>query len=391
MLKSRVKLVLVVSIAAFLVAAGFAEAYLRWKAPAANSTIDEYAPELYTHDGQRISQVRGALRLELAPFTIYKNAPSQSNEAFTINSLGMRGPEPIDADSAPRILLLGASAAFGQGARSDEETISALLERLLPSHRVLNAGVVGFHSGQELAYLVTEMIDHEPKIVIVYDGWNDVFDSLYFFERSERELGFNNNFFILESQLVLNHRSKISAYKSLVRFIDALSNQSLLIDRIVQVIRAYRYGKSGSQQVQTNPYSIVNKSLIGSILDNYVRTIEKMARFSRASGARFVVVFQPELGQKLRRTPEEEDLLNQGIVGIRQYRNEFPALYRDFIEKAKLRLKDKGVQWLDINEDEAFQGSPKRLFVDVVHTNRHGNELVAQAIHRRLEGWPEDQ
>ena len=72
----------------------------------------------------------------------------------------------------------------------------------MKSHRVLNAGVVGFLSGQELTYLVTQLIDYRPAIVIAYDGWNDLFDTINAPQRSANEHGFCSNFFEFENQLV---------------------------------------------------------------------------------------------------------------------------------------------------------------------------------------------
>lgn len=249
------------------------EIYLRSRRGHVEGAIHTYAPELYSHRGQKISTVKGALKLSFAPFTIYKNLPSQQTSTFTINSRGFRAPESAEQDLRPKVIILGGSAAFGQGARSDEETISYSLEQLVTPFRVLNAGVVGFHSGQELTYLVTELIDYRPNFVIAYDGWNDLFDSMYFFERSDNELGFNNNFFAPEDQLVLDYQTKVRPYKSLVRLIDATSTRSLMLARLVRWIRTYRYRKIEIEQSSADPFTIKNKHLLDTIVGNYVRNL----------------------------------------------------------------------------------------------------------------------
>ena len=109
-----------------------------------------------------------------------------------------------------------------------------------------------------------------------------------------------------------------------------------------------------------------------------------MSLISHASGAKFIVVFQPEIGQKIHRTSEEEKLLRHAI-GITHYRDEFPALYREFLAKAKQQLTRDQVEWIDVNESTPFQESTDGLFIDIVHTNRRGNEIVAEIILPRLQ------
>jgi hypothetical protein len=352
-----------------------AEIYLRYRST--DDVFHSYTSELHTHDGRKVSFV-GSLKLSLAPFTVYRNLPSQHTSAFTINSHGLRGPEGVEQDPAPKIVFLGGSAAFGYGARTDQETIPYLMEQSIKSHRVLNAGVIGFLSGQELTHLVTQVIDYRPTIVVAYDGWNDLFDSIYSPQRSANELGFNSNFFEYENHLILSFQNSLS------RLIEAIGTKSRVYAGFLQAFREYQYRKTLSDQYAADPSGIRNKALLDSIVENYVGNVRKMSRFSQASGAEFIVVFQPELGQKLYRTSEEEDLLRKA-GGINRYHDEFPALYREFLAKAKQQLTQDRVQWIDVNESPDYQKNTDSVFIDVVHTNRRGNEIVADIISRRLQ------
>lgn len=367
----RQKIFLIVSASALaaVVAAVSAEIYLRWKQEPA---LSEYSLEFHTHRGQKISAQAGRLKLSLAPFTVYKNLPSQQTPTFTINSRGLRADEKAEQDPAPKILFLGGSAAFGQGTRTDQETIQYMLEQSIKPYRVLNAGVVGFLSGQELTYLVTELVDYRPAIVIAYDGWNDLFDTVYSPERTNEELGFNSNFFSIEDQLRLNHQTQVSPYRSLGRLIEATAKKSLLISRLSQRLHA-------SQP----PGRVIHKERLEAAVLTYVTNLRKMALFSRACGARFIVIFQPELGQKPYRTAAEQKMLNEGFLDP-DYREGFPDLYRRFLAEAKQLLTKDGIEWLDINESPKYLESREELFVDVVHTNRRGNELVAEIILPRI-------
>ena len=367
----RKKIFLIVSASALavVVAAASAEIYLRWKQKPA---LPEYSLEFYTHNGQKISAQVGSLKLSLAPFTVYKNVPSQQTPTFTINSRGLRADEKAERDPSPKIIFLGGSAAFGQGSRTDQETIQYILEQSVKPYRVLNAGVVGFLSGQELTYLVTELVDYRPAIVIAYDGWNDLFDTVYSPERTNEELGFSSNFFSIEEQLRLNHQTKVSPFRSLRRMVEAMAKKSLFISHV-----AYRLHASQL------PERVNHKERLEAAVLTYVTNLRKMALFSRASGARFIVIFQPELGQKTHLTAAEQKMLNEGFQAP-DYEEGFPGLYRQFLAEAKQLLTQEGIEWLDINENPKYLESRDELFIDVVHTNRRGNELVAEIISPRI-------
>lgn len=97
---------------------------------------------------------------------------------YRINSLGFRGPEP-DSWAHPetrRVLLLGDSYAFGLGV-DQEATLAAQLETRIEkscrSAAVLNLGVPGYHTGQELALAEGIGFDLEPDLVVLLFYAND--------------------------------------------------------------------------------------------------------------------------------------------------------------------------------------------------------------------------
>jgi len=396
MWKKKIVLVVITSVATFVIAMLAAEVYLRHTqtSPAPSLYPDDvpYALELYTHDGRKVSPLIGSLKLSLAPFTVYQNLPSQQTAAFTINSRGLRAAEGVEHDPAPKVILLGGSSAFGFGVRTDQETISYLLEQSIKSHRVINAGVTGFLSGQELTYLVTDLIDYRPDLVVVYDGWNDLFEFLNYSKRKTDSLGFNRNFFALEDQLVLNYQTQENSSRGMWRLMGTASRKSLVLSRFVQALRA-RQNRAASIQPLAGPSGIGGSASIDAVVASYVSNIRKMSLFSHACDAEFIVVFQPELGQRLSRTPDEERLLKLATedISTKGYQDAFPPLYREFLGKAKQLLTRDGVEWIDVNESDAFQQNSDSLFVDLVHTNRRGNETVVKIISPRLKQLAESR
>ena len=129
-MKKKILFSIVLFIFVFFLMTILGEVYFRVKFGNKN-IINAYTPVLYTHRGQRISTIDGNLKLRLAPFTVYKNFPSQHNLIFNINSRGFRSPEDTEHNSKSKIILLGGSAAFGQGSISDQETISYIMDKKL--------------------------------------------------------------------------------------------------------------------------------------------------------------------------------------------------------------------------------------------------------------------
>jgi lysophospholipase L1-like esterase len=116
-------------------------------------------------------------RLELRPNLRYTNARGLE---FRINSRGFVGPE-FDVHPAPgtyRIIALGDSCTFATGFW--QIGYPGQLERLLNAgeasrrFEVINAGIEGYNSAFALARIREELLEYQPRMVIIYIGWNDL-------------------------------------------------------------------------------------------------------------------------------------------------------------------------------------------------------------------------
>jgi hypothetical protein len=103
---------------------------------------------------------------------------------FVTNSRGLRDTRNFAYDKPPgtlRVLSLGDSHTQGYEVRQ-QATFSAVLERYLETRsvkaQVLNAGVSGFSTAEELAYLVNEGYKYKPDVVVVGFYSNDFEDNL---------------------------------------------------------------------------------------------------------------------------------------------------------------------------------------------------------------------
>jgi lysophospholipase L1-like esterase len=102
-----------------------------------------------------------------------------------INALGLRGQDfatekPADTS---RILFVGDSFTFGEGVQDDEPFASVLQQRLRSEvdkderrYQVINAGVSGYNTKDEVLYLRTKWLDLEPDMVVLVFYLNDAYD-----------------------------------------------------------------------------------------------------------------------------------------------------------------------------------------------------------------------
>ena len=94
----------------------------------------------------------------------------------TINSRGLRDREttPEPAPGVTRIVLLGDSFAWGWGVDDGECFADRLEQRLAPAVEVVNAGVPGYSTDQELLWLEREGLGYRPTLVFLCLLLNDV-------------------------------------------------------------------------------------------------------------------------------------------------------------------------------------------------------------------------
>ena len=112
---------------------------------------------------------------------VYMPEPNQHLKTVNINSAGFRGPEieQTKPQDSFRIFMVGGSTTASLRATSDETTIPGYLQNLFDNDgmkkiEVINAGVPGIMSSQELLLVQHKILDYNPDLIIVYDGTNDV-------------------------------------------------------------------------------------------------------------------------------------------------------------------------------------------------------------------------
>jgi hypothetical protein len=120
----------------------------------------------------------------IRPHSVFWHTSGDGSWRFVTNNRGLRDVRDFDYQKPPgalRVLALGDSHTQGYEVRQ-EATFSAVLERYLQAHRlktqVLNAGVSGFSTAEELAYLTSEGYRYQPDVVVLGFYANDFDDNL---------------------------------------------------------------------------------------------------------------------------------------------------------------------------------------------------------------------
>ena len=102
------------------------------------------------------------------------------NDEAIINSHGFRSEEFSEQkpENTYRIFTLGGSSTFGVGV-SDNETWSGYLQKkfdgidLGVDVKIINAGISAANSGTERKLIEERIVNFDPDLIIMYDGWND--------------------------------------------------------------------------------------------------------------------------------------------------------------------------------------------------------------------------
>jgi len=124
----------------------------------------------------------------------FKDEQRKTSVNYQINSHSFRGEEFSleKSDDTFRIFIVGGSTVQGWGV-SEQETISYILEKKLnqlsinKNFEVINAGFGGAWSKDEVKLIENKIINFNPDLIIVYDGWNDAL------KQTGKQIGFDSD------------------------------------------------------------------------------------------------------------------------------------------------------------------------------------------------------
>jgi hypothetical protein len=254
------------------------------------------------------------------------------------NSLGFRDREHEreKPEGVYRILAIGDSISMGLMVEVSEDVYTSVLERTLreknPNVEVLNFGVSGYNTQQEVAMLVEKGLDYAPDLVLLQYCLNDrqmVNDGIV--ERLLEREGESSG---IERSLLAPNLSRSALYRFL---------RYAAVPQLREEVRAQR---RVAMQDLTRDTVEENFALLG--------------RTSQEEGFEVLVVVFPFFDRNLRSFPREH-------AAVARY------------------SASNGFQHLDLLHAFRKCSASRRVHENPMHPNRFGHLCAAQAIAGHLE------
>jgi lysophospholipase L1-like esterase len=302
--------------------------------------------------------------LEFDPFQMWRLRRGYEYGGIHISPDGFRHDMPLKAlANRQLVFVLGGSTVFGVGVNS-KQTISYFLQQLADRSQrklvVVNAGVTGYYSTQELIHLERNLLPHHPALVISISGRNDAFyglhpnympDSIPYHGMLRRDLGALDPYYSsLETRVWRLHSMNWFA--------------SLLANKRFDWLKDFEPPKL---------------SYHAAAIELFLRNQRSVHSLLQGLGVQHYLFLQPTLNYPERAlAPEEIGMDRDGYVAPLQ--QAYKRLSRE-TEKSLDPAWFKGT--IDITK------RPGQLFIDNVHLSEAGARLTAQAIYRAIWGEKE--
>jgi hypothetical protein len=294
---------------------------------------------------------------------------AMGNAVVSIDRDGFREPGPTHAGGRKLAVLLGGSTAFGQYASSNDGTITSFLNRLQQEYFFVNAGVPSWNSSQELQRLTLEIIEMKPALVIAFDGAND---GALSGENSPR------------TGLAYPPGTPES-FGDLERWVDDLrSDRWLLRPPTLFPELRYRLDLLRDAADADEPVDNIRDEVVAAAAREYRANQRRMSLLVRASGGRFMSVFQP-VASMHRNVPPAYREEGEGELGRRFHQFVIDAGPVDYEFHDLSRYFDSRFASIPVGEPTAAE---EPIFVDDVHFYERGNEIVARHLLGLIAAGP---
>jgi lysophospholipase L1-like esterase len=344
---------------------------------------------LFSPDRYLFWRLKPRIRMKLAEtpvqYGLHIPEPRRVPYAFTVQTNGRGLNSPEFACEKPRgiyrIATLGDSRTMAEGVRF-ESLYARRLERLLNASggggdrrfEVINAGVSGYSSYQGLVQLERELLPCRPDAATFLFGINDI----------DREQG-------------LSDREKAVAFDSAWWTLRQWLNRSMTVYALRRQAWRARGLLFGKTKVAGRDFELPGGPARVSP-DEYEQNLKRAATLASAAGCRlvFVVVptspyaFDPALVDDAGRS-EAWHRLARG----HQAQGRFDAAQQAFLEahahnvfrryEAVVRrvAAATGTTLVDLS-DEFLAARAEPLYLDDMHPNERGHQLIADALARAL-------
>jgi hypothetical protein len=256
-------------------------------------------------------------------------------------------PTPRTPKSAFRVVFLGGSA-MEHSAAPVVRDLQAQFNQTGCEVEIINAGRSAYVSGQELVMTLMEVLQLQPDLLIVFDGYNDL---------SRVEEGEAPGTPEYTRAMAATFKAGMSPYQALL---DDVAQRSFLLQVVKS--RSSGYGPASSDEA----------SQFRTAVEIYGSNIEKMSRLATVYGYGLAVAIQPLVFFRDQLGPTEAMLL-----GDRQRAQRYRDYYQQLIQRAQTVVKTDRVYVRDLTR--VFSGISADVFYDTVHFDG-SNAAVMHAL-----------
>jgi lysophospholipase L1-like esterase len=300
------------------------------------------------------------------PYVYWQRKPFQG-DYINVGEEGIRKtwqPDDPRAAHGREIFMFGGSTLWGSGAR-DGHTIPSELARLFANDgmetAITNFGETGYVTTQEVIRLTLELQKgNVPRLVIFYDGVNDVFSSL-----QAGRAGWPQN----EAHRV----AEFNILGSRRRLFREASRTGFERSGIGQFARWARRGMEAAADVAPR---LASEALARETVEYYEKNVDIVEGLGRAFGFEAAFFWQPAIFTKTPLTPYEEDRERDHRYAAEMYRSATAHV------RGHQGLMGRP-HFFDLSG--VFENDPAQRYVDFCHTNESANRKIASRIYEKVK------
>ena len=289
----------------------------------------------------------------------------QKGTFININSDGFRGEE-INHNHTQKIVFLGGSTMFGKVTTSDTTTIVGFTKKLLDENydtEIINAGIPSASTIDEIYLLEKKILPLKPKIVIMYDGWNDI-EYADMTKNSITYEEFKQNDYFTNNQKNNEDDSRLKI--KLKNFLYSINFQVGL--GIIQIYDDL-YGIIFSKPV-INKVDEIDTVYLSKIQQNLFQNWNYICDLGVKNNFEVIIILHPMLNSGNRQPHFDElQIMENPRINITNYLNSINLKNFDSCQNV---YDFRGI----------FDNHNEVLFFDIGHVTDNGNEIIANNISK---------
>ena len=238
---------------------------------------------------------------KIRPNSVFWHTSLDGSWKFTINNKGLRNDSNFEYEKSEgiiRIISLGDSHTQGYEVRQDY-TFSAIIEKYLKAHghntEVINAGISGFSTAEELLFLENEGIKYKPDFVVLGFYANDFQDNI---KANFFKLDKNGNLLIQKKQHIPGVKIQNIIYKlPFVKWLGETSYfYSLLFNNTWNYFKTTLSKKSSDRVVE---YAIPTQDKFSDYQTALTSAlIQRMYKFCYNNSIKLIIIDIPTIAEK---------------------------------------------------------------------------------------------